>query len=200
VIGRPQVSGRVRAVQSLKRRETAMIAGMEVSPLYIPEVCADRSDLRQYDPRTVLPSQQSNSILPPAATSRPRPRLIVGSGDTAPRPRQETFGSRLQSRPNKGKLSSRTQEDDGVLATRRSADGGMEMSFIPQKSQSGSPGGQDENDEYSGGTRRKDRKIERFGAGMEKGQEEEVVERGGRTRRRDVGRGRSASKNAFRRR
>lgn len=72
------------------------------------------------------------------------------------------------------------------------------MSFIPQTK---SRGDRDERDEHSGGTRRKDRKIERFGAGMEKGQEEEEVVgdgRGGRSRRREVGR--SASKNAFRRR
>lgn len=79
------------------------------------------------------------------------------------------------------------------------------MSFIPQSSKTHSNrnrGGEEEEekDEYSGGTKRKDRKIERFGAGLEKGQEDEVVEgdlRGGRSRRREVGR--SASKNAVRR-
>jgi ribosome biogenesis protein ENP2 len=75
----------------------------------------------------------------------------------------------------------------------------MEMSFIP----SGKARRDDaeEQDEYSGGTKRAERnkKIERFGAGMEKGQmDEETSGRGGRTQRRHVGR--SASKNAFRRR
>lgn len=82
----------------------------------------------------------------------------------------------------------------------------MEMSFIPKTS---ARAGEDEQDEYSGGTSRKerqaDKKVERFGAGMEKGSagddEQGQLEgegRDGRTRRR-LG-GRSGSKNAFRRR
>jgi ribosome biogenesis protein ENP2 len=79
----------------------------------------------------------------------------------------------------------------------------MEMSFIPQSKgrHREGDGDDEERDEYSGGTRKKDRKVERFGAGMERGQEEVEVEesmRKGRTTRRHVGR--SASKNAFRRR
>jgi ribosome biogenesis protein ENP2 len=86
----------------------------------------------------------------------------------------------------------------------------MEMSFVPQTT-----GGDDEQDEYSGGTARKERggageereprgkKVERFGAGLEKGGEEQggedlgTMQREGRSKRRDPGR--SGSKNAFRR-
>lgn len=67
------------------------------------------------------------------------------------------------------------------------------MSFIP--SGSGSKEG--------GGERKAKSKIEKFGAGLEKGREEDEEgvgerQRGGRTKRREVGR--SASKNTFRRR
>lgn len=92
-----------------------------------------------------------------------------------------------------------------MLATRKHLDGGMEMSFIPKTT---SRGDSEERDEYSGGTSKKERaaerKVERFGAGMEKGSardEDEGLEgegRDGRTRRR-MG-GRSGSKNAFRKR
>lgn len=96
---------------------------------------------------------------------------------------------------------------------RRHVDGGMEMSFVPQTN-----GDDDEKDEYSGGTARNERKsggreereprgkkIERFGAGLEKGGEMDDVggedlgtmQREGRQKRRDPGR--SGSKNAFRR-
>ena len=89
---------------------------------------------------------------------------------------------------------------DGVLAMKRSTDGGMEMSFVPQGRSRSGPGewGSDDGLAPRGG-RPERSKVERFGAGMEKDQEEEKGrDRGGRTKRRDVGR--SASKNTFRRR
>lgn len=70
------------------------------------------------------------------------------------------------------------------------------MSFIP-KSGKGAGGDDDDGEEKQ----RRKSKVEKFGAGMEKGDEDREVggdERGGRTRRRDVGR--SASKNVFRKR
>ena len=161
-------------------------------------VLLTESDLRQFDPRTIAPSKRSNPTLPRSGPQQPQPRLTFGSGaDTAPQPKQETFGSRLHHRQKK-ENSIRPEQSDGVLAMRRSMDGGMEMSFIPQSSQTRED--RDDRDEYSGGTKKKDRKIERFGAGLERGLEEETVEgegRGGRSRRRQVGR--SASKNTFRR-
>jgi ribosome biogenesis protein ENP2 len=83
--------------------------------------------------------------------------------------------------------------DSNVVSMRRGLDGGMEMSFIPNKKAD-----KDERDEYSGGTTRKDR-VERFGAGLEKGDPNEGRQdrRGGRTERRRPGR--SASRNTFRR-
>ena len=156
------------------------------------------SDLRQYDPRNVAPSKRSNPVLPRAGPSRSQPRMVVGGDGSLPRARQDTFGSRMHSRPPRAKSSGQTDKSDGVLAMRRSMDGGMEMSFIPQSGKL--RGDREEKDEYSGGTRKRDRKIERFGAGMEKGREEEELgsDRGGRSRRRQIGR--SASKNAFRNR
>lgn len=85
------------------------------------------------------------------------------------------------------------------------------MSFTPQTS----AGADEERDEYSGGTARSQRvgaeervprvkKVERFGAGLEKGGADEggedlgTMQREGRSKRRDPGR--SGSKNAFRRR
>lgn len=128
-----------------------------------------------------------------------KPTLVVGGSQSTSLP---TFGQRLhsQSKSNSSKISA--DHDPSILATRRAADGGMEMSFIPSsKSRSGRGAGNDsddDQDEYSGGTRRKDR-VERFGAGMEKGQveDDELEGRGGRLQRRRPGR--SASKNAFRR-
>lgn len=109
----------------------------------------------------------------------------------------QTFGQRLSANTSRANGKAKAAIDSSVLSTRRSADGGMEMSFIP--SSKPRRGEQEEQDEYSGGTKRVNRKIEKFGAGMERGQEDEPDGgRGGRTKRRDVGR--SASKNAFRRR
>ncbi|KAK8869522.1 hypothetical protein IAR55_000088 [Kwoniella newhampshirensis] len=165
---------------------------------------SDDGNLLQYDPRKLTPAQRR-------AQPRAAPRLVVGGGGDSRETAQPTFGQRLHSsRPSSatnGKSRVNALENDpSVLAMRRSTDGGMEMSFIPTSSSSKrrSNGGEDEDeqDEYSGGTRRKERKVETFGVGMEKGGAEEddgdLDGRGGRTKRRDPGR--SASKNAFRKR
>ncbi|ODO02887.1 hypothetical protein I350_05728 [Cryptococcus amylolentus CBS 6273] len=144
-----------------------------------------------YDPRTVK-----------AAERRPMPRhkptLVSGDVQSSTLP---TFGQRLHSQASKSSKSSAPAHDPSILAMRKAADGGMEMSFIPSSNSRSRKGGDedgDDQDEYSGGTRRKDR-VERFGAGMEKGgrEDEEFEDRGGRTQRRRPDR--SASKNAFRR-
>ncbi|OXG31766.1 ribosome biogenesis protein ENP2 [Cryptococcus neoformans Ze90-1] len=153
---------------------------------------SDDGNLLQYDPRQLAPSQRR-------PMPHGKPTLVVGGSQSTSLP---TFGQRLhsQSKSNSSKISA--DHDPSILATRRAADGGMEMSFIPSsKSRSGRGAGNDsddDQDEYSGGTRRKDR-VERFGAGMEKGQveDDELEGRGGRLQRRRPGR--SASKNAFRR-
>lgn len=85
----------------------------------------------------------------------------------------------------------------------------MEMSFIPsgpsKPTAPGTGGGGLFNDDYdpeAAATRKKEKKVERFGAGLQKGLEEdddgdlEGETKSGRTKRRHPGR--SASKNAFR--
>lgn len=107
----------------------------------------------------------------------------------------QTFGQRLHAT----RKPKEEEKPEGVLAMRRSADGGMEMSFIP-KAGSGKGKLEDEEDEYSGGGYRRRSRVETFGAGLEKGghEEDELQGRNGRTKRRHIER--SASKNAFRRR
>ncbi|OCF71502.1 ribosome biogenesis protein ENP2 [Kwoniella mangroviensis CBS 8886] len=165
---------------------------------------SDDGDLLQYDPRRLKPTD-AKRVLP---AIRSQPKLVVGSSSSSSSSRQQpTFGQRLKTSNQSSRNGKGLGEDPSVLAMRKSADGGMEMSFIPSSkpSRSNGPDGEDdEQDEYSGGTRRKDRKVERFGAGMEKGQLDDDDEgqegegRSGRTKRRHPGR--SASKNAFRKR
>lgn len=153
-------------------------------------------DLAQYDPRNIKRTDTFSSARSHAGPSR-QPKLVMGAAAST---QSQTFGQRLNGATSRSAARGKAAVDSSVLSTRRNADGGMEMSFIP----SGKARRDDaeEQDEYSGGTKRAERnkKIERFGAGMEKGQmdEEETSGRGGRTQRRHVGR--SASKNAFRRR
>ncbi|KAK4689112.1 ribosome biogenesis protein ENP2, partial [Tremellales sp. Uapishka_1] len=164
---------------------------------------SDEGDLLQYDPRNYKPSERpsqgkSLSRIGTNANSR-QPRLVIGGKEDGPsRGKSATFGQRLSSstasRPNgKGKAD---ETPEGVLAMRRSTDGGMEMSFIPDNNR---PKDVDSDDEYSGGNKRRPSKVEKFGAGLERGQEEDSEEegKGGRTRKRKVER--SASKNVFRR-
>ncbi|WWC69140.1 uncharacterized protein I206_103076 [Kwoniella pini CBS 10737] len=168
---------------------------------------SDDGDLGQYDPRK-LKSTDPKRVLP---TIRSHPRLVVGeSSKTSGPSKQSTFGQRLKNSSNDHNGNNNNnngfENDKSILAMRKSADGGMEMSFIPssKSTKSGKANDDDdEQDEYNGGTRRKDRKIEKFGNGLEKGGEEsdnddDLQDRSGRTKRRHPGR--SASKNAFRKR
>ena len=149
-------------------------------------------DLQQYDPRNVKRNETFSSAR--AGPSR-QPKLVVGGGGRDVK--TQTFGQRLNT-SSRQSSKSHNEADANVLSTRRSADGGMEMSFIPVSKPRGARDG-DEQDEYSGGTTKASRKIEKFGAGMERGQEDDPdAGRGGRTHRRNAGR--SASKNAFRKR
>ncbi|WWC89722.1 uncharacterized protein L201_004647 [Kwoniella dendrophila CBS 6074] len=173
---------------------------------------SDDGDLQQYDPRKLKPGHEKR-VLPLIRHSQPK--LVVGgsSSSSTTATKQSTFGQRLKSVSSK-KDSDKNggfENDSSILAMRKSADGGMEMSFIPKSGGSGKARNndqeEDDQDEYSGGTRRKDRKVETFGLGMEKGREDgddndgdddDLQGRSGRTKRRHPGR--SASKNAFRKR
>jgi ribosome biogenesis protein ENP2 len=155
---------------------------------------SDEGDLQQYDPRKLHPDQEKRQLL---RAYQYRPQLQAGSHS---QPTTSTsFGQRLHS--SKPKVV--TKEDprlSNVLAMRRSGDGGMEVSFVPTGSSSTKEDRIEE--EFDGGAPKKrvDKKVERFGAGLQKGLEEEDGDEGesksGRTKRRDPGR--SASKNAFR--
>ncbi|TXT13630.1 hypothetical protein VHUM_00997 [Vanrija humicola] len=150
----------------------------------------EQEDDDESDDGATVKSASSSRSFP--GTGR-RPQLVVGGQSGPSKP--QTFGQRLQASSSKGKEAAAVP--DGVLAMRRAGDGGMEMSFVPQQTGKGLA---DDADEYSGGSFRKRDKVERFGAGLEKGGEDEadVLKEGGRTKRRHVER--SASKNAFRRR
>ncbi|BEI81601.1 hypothetical protein CcaverHIS002_0207610 [Cutaneotrichosporon cavernicola] len=115
-----------------------------------------------------------------------RPSLVVGGQSTRP----QTFGQRLAA----SKPKAEDEKPEGVIAMRRAADGGMEMSFVPKAEAKGD--GSD--DEYGGGTFRRRSKVEHVGAGLEIGVEEEQSGEQGRKTRRHPGR--SASKNTFRKR
>lgn len=119
-----------------------------------------------------------------------KPKLQGAAAASKP----QTFGQRLHA----SRKPAAEEKPEGVLAMRRSADGGMEMSFIPKSGGRGKL--EDEEDEYGGGGYRRRARVETFGAGLEKGgeQEDELQGRSGRTKRRHIER--SASKNAFRRR
>ncbi|WVN86574.1 uncharacterized protein L203_101741 [Cryptococcus depauperatus CBS 7841] len=151
---------------------------------------SDDGNLLHYDPRQVASSQRRPM---PRGTG---PQLIVGDSQTTT---QRTFGQRLHQNKTRQSGQVIAKNDPSVLAMRRGTDGGMEMSFIPSKASRVKGEAVDEPDEYSGGSKRRDR-VERFGAGMEKGgrEDDKLEGREGRTERRRPGR--SASKNAFRRR
>ena len=152
---------------------------------------SDEGDLQQYDPRKLHPDQEKRQLL---RAYQYRPQLQAGSssGPTT----ASSFGLRLHSSKSKP-----APKDDprlsNVLAMRKSGDGGMEVSFVP----TGSSKSEDRiEEEFDGGAPKKRDKVERFGHGLQRGLEEEEGGEGesksGRTKRRDPGR--SASKNAFR--
>lgn len=133
-------------------------------------------------------AQPAKSAFPLAKGAKPK---LQGATQAKP----QTFGQRLHA----SRKPEKDEKPEGVLAMRRSADGGMEMSFIPKSGGRGKL--EDEDDEYGGGGYRRRSKVETFGAGLEKGgheEEDEMQGRNGRTKRRHIER--SASKNAFRRR
>ncbi|CAK9783903.1 WD40 repeat-like protein [Cutaneotrichosporon oleaginosum] len=160
----------------------------EPSDAEVPEEDVDGGEEEEDDE-----DEEEDETAPPKRASRAFPlasgarhSLVVG-GEVA---RPQTFGQRLAA----SKPKAAEEKPDGVLAMRRAADGGMEMSFIPKA------GGRkdDSDDEYGGGTYKRRSKVEKFGAGLEKGvDDEENAEQGRKTRRHP---GRSASKNTFRRR
>ncbi|RSH81804.1 uncharacterized protein EHS24_007996 [Apiotrichum porosum] len=158
---------------------------------------SDDGDVMQFDPSAVKSASSSRSF--PVASGSRRPQLVVGAQGNLPN-RPQTFGQRLQATKKNGKAKAE-DKPDGVLAMRRAADGGMEMSFVPKTGNAKRGEGihDDQEDEYSGGSYRRS-KVEKFGAGLEKGNDEDdEAELGsGRTQRRHPGR--SASKNAFRKR
>lgn len=180
---------------------------------------SDDGDLRQYDPRKLKPGEEKRQMLRHYQYNKPQ--LQVASGSTTGNGRSSsstTFGQRLHtSKPSRSTAQSDPRLDN-VLAMRRSGDGGMEMSFIPSgsskpKPSGGGGGGEDGglfNDDFDKeqsavDARKREKKVERFGHGLQKGLEEgegegdlEGETKSGRTKRRHPGR--SASKNTFRKR
>lgn len=122
-------------------------------------------------------------------------------GDRQQSDKRATFGQRRSSNV-KGK--GRAMVYEGLSGVSRSADGGVEMSWVPSPASRlvdhddmHAPGGASNNK-----TQDKRKGVESFGAGMERGGSERRVDmsdgdRRGRTERRKGNR--SGSKNAFRR-
>lgn len=187
----------------------------------------DGTDLRR--PGAAIATDRTKSY--PDRTKKPydrekhhRPRMVAGDADNSSRfsKPNATLGQRLRvgsqgsSRDhdqNSGASSSRAA-DPSVIGMRKLRDGGMEMSFVPSaSSRSGrgednlsapdyvAPSSVQQRERASG----KDKNVERFAAGLEKGgfrglaggeTEMSADDRHGRQQRRHPGR--SASKNTFR--
>ncbi|KAJ9102989.1 hypothetical protein QFC19_004546 [Naganishia cerealis] len=171
----------------------------------------DEGDLRQFDirnPKNRLPTDRA------VGTNRRndnKPRLFAGDVDTTTATVRgpKSFGQRLRTSTTNGsdRQSGKGKRDDSIVTMRRTEDGGMEMSFIPSAGAGqgddnveGTDFVADPNKSKKGG--KVERKVERFGAGLEKGglpiggKELSEAERSGRQSRRHPGR--SASKNVFR--
>lgn len=136
----------------------------------------------------------------------PKVRLVPlqahGSSSGRGVDKNATFGQRRLQLSSKGKQRASTHDAD----IRHTADGGMEMTFMPKTSSMG-----DDDDEPAGGKATqwkgkekgpKRKGVEVFGAGMERGGDEPEVEvaeseSSGRTKRRQGMR--SGSRNTFRR-
>ncbi|KAI5450831.1 Small ribosomal subunit biogenesis [Naganishia albida] len=173
----------------------------------------DEGDLRQYDvrnPKNRIPTDRA------VGTNRRndnKPRLFAGDVDTTTVTARgpKSFGQRLRTAGDGAtRQAGKGKRDDSIVTMRRLEDGGMEMSFIP----SANAGHGDDNIEGTdfiadgagkkgkGDVKKGERKVERFGAGLEKGglaagdRELTEAERSGRQKRRHPGR--SASKNVFR--
>ncbi|KAI0702051.1 hypothetical protein C8T65DRAFT_655861 [Cerioporus squamosus] len=168
----------------------------------------DAGKLWQDDIRTRMAARTAfrNRVREPPVRRDPKVRLVPLQAQDSRGGRavdkNATFGQRRsQLGSSKGKERER---EPGSAAVRHTADGGVEMTFVPRTSSTGA-----DYDDYEGKTPKvgkgkepKRKGVEVFGAGMEKGGEDpEVVmseaERRGRTKRRQGMR--SGSKNTFRR-
>ncbi|KAI0371259.1 hypothetical protein BV20DRAFT_993435 [Pilatotrama ljubarskyi] len=145
-------------------------------------------------------SARKQSRPPPRREPKVRLVPLQAQNDASSRgvDKNATFGQRRSQLGPKGKERASSRED---AAVRRTADGGIEMTFIPRTSSSG----HDYDDgPVSGKAKAKEPKrkgVETFGAGMERGGEDperemSEAERKGRTKRRQGMR--SGSKNVFR--
>ncbi|KIJ39068.1 hypothetical protein M422DRAFT_32912, partial [Sphaerobolus stellatus SS14] len=126
-------------------------------------------DLQQFDPRARRSDgTKFNRSLPPSQRPIPQPKLVSlqpqTDGDASdPRAnKNSSFGERrkqVSSKPSKGKASN------------GDAEGAMEISFFPSASKGdyGHSDGEDENPQKT----KKPKGVEIFGAGMEKGKEDE---------------------------
>ncbi|KAJ9115526.1 hypothetical protein QFC22_005288 [Naganishia vaughanmartiniae] len=181
----------------------------------------DEGDLRQFDIRNPniknrLPTDRAVGTNRRNDNNASRPRLFAGDVDTSTATARgpKSFGQRLRTSGgaemrNSGKGGKGKYGDDSIVTMRRTEDGGMEMSFIPSATAGqgddnveGTDYVPDPNKAKKGAPVKGERKVERFGAGLEKGgapvgsKELSEAERSGRQSRRHPGR--SASKNVFR--
>ncbi|TFK91632.1 hypothetical protein K466DRAFT_595918 [Polyporus arcularius HHB13444] len=166
----------------------------------------DAGKLWQDDIRTRMAARTAfrNRVREPPVRRDPKVRLVPLQAQDSSRggrsvDKNATFGQRrAQLGPSKGKERAR---DSGWPDVRHSADGGMEMTFVPRTTSSGAD--YDDRPQKAGKGKEPRRKgVEVFGAGMEKGGEDPDVamseaDRRGRTKRRQGMR--SGSKNTFRR-
>ncbi|KAI9069883.1 hypothetical protein FKP32DRAFT_1608216 [Trametes sanguinea] len=135
----------------------------------------------------------------------PKVRLVPlqaqAEGSSRGMDKDATFGQRRSQLGSKGKGRAHSRDDSEI---RHTADGGIEMTFIPKTTSSGhdyDDGPSSAAQQKGKGKEPKRKGVETFGAGMERGGEEPEremteMERKGRTKRRQGMR--SGSKNTFR--
>ncbi|KAI0360465.1 hypothetical protein OH77DRAFT_1586069 [Trametes cingulata] len=149
-------------------------------------------------------SARKQSKPPPRREPKVRLVPLQAQSDASGRgvDKNATFGQRRSHLGSKGKERASSRDD---AAVRRTADGGIEMTFIPKTTSSGHD--YDDDGPVGAAARKgkakepKRKGVETFGAGMERGGEEperemSEAERKGRTKRRQGMR--SGSKNTFR--
>lgn len=173
-------------------------------------VC-DRPELWQDDIRTRMAARSASYRKQAREPVRRDPKIrLVPLQAQDPRggravDKNASFGQR-RSQFSSGKGKGKERARDAANAdVRRTADGGVEMTFIPRTTASGEDYDDEEKPQKAGKGKGKEPRrkgVEVFGAGMEKGGEEPEVamseaERRGRTKRRQGMR--SGSKNTFRR-
>lgn len=158
---------------------------------------SDAGDLGQYDSRAREPVAGGRRAGPSSRTPNVKfvPLRPQVGGDRRPVNRSATFGQR---RSDSG--APRTSKGKG-----RAHDAGMEISWVPSAGSAHDEPSERNRSRDGGGKGRKEKGVERFGAGMERGGEEDrrrselsEAERRGRTERRKGIR--SGSKNAIFRR